>query len=219
MEKRKKALLVALVLGDGYIRKDHRSNTCSLKLCHSEKQKEYLEYKARLLQSLLGGKEVIVNRYVHKWPDGKSFVQYRCERADNYFRILRNMMYPNKYSQEVLRCLTPEALAIWYMDDGSIVANNRWSDGSVRSARTQIHTCTTQEIAQDICDYFLKTWGIKFTTYKDGKGTYSIRCFHKEGRKFHELIHPFITPSMQYKQRFYYPTSAQPLDNKGDDIV
>ena len=104
------------------------------------------------------------------------------------------------------------------MDDGSIIPNNRYPDGSVRSCRTNLHTCTTREQAESICSYFQNRWDIKFTPFNE-KGNWSVRCFHKEGKKFHELIRPFIVPSMEYKQRFYYGTSAQPLEAKGDDIV
>ena len=60
MEKRKKALLIAFVLGDGYIHIDKRrpkSSKLALKFCHTVKQKEYLEHKVRLLHSLIGGKK------------------------------------------------------------------------------------------------------------------------------------------------------------------
>jgi hypothetical protein len=207
MEQRKKALLIAFVLGDGYLRVDKRypNRKPALKLCHSIKQREYLEHKVRLLHSLLGGKVPVIREYVHTLPNGIGYGQVRCEKAHRYFGVLRRWMYPNKYS--VLRYLTAEAIAIWYMDDGSLIVNNRNPDGSCRSARTNIHTGCTKDIADDICKYFKSTWDIKFTPFKE-KGTYSVRCFHQEGKKFHNLIHPYIVPSMSYKQRFYFDTSA-----------
>jgi len=211
MKRNKKAILIAVVIGDGYI---HRRDL-SLKLCHSKKQEEYLIYKRDLLHSLLGGKKPKINEYVHYLGD-KGYPQVRCEVGHRYFKVLRRWLYPNKY--EYLTYLTPQALAIWFMDDGSLIANNRYKDGTCSSARTNIHTCCSKEIANNICKYFKDTWNIKFTSFKDGNN-YSIRCFHKEGKKFHRIIHPYIIPSMAYKQRFYYNTSAQPLKIKGDDIV
>lgn len=220
MKRESKALLISFVVGDGFIRTDTRSKTnkSSLKLCHSIHQKEYMEYKVSLLHTLLGGKKPTINEYIHKWPDGTTYRQVRAEKAHRYFRVLRKWLYPNKYNIKYLQYLTPHAIAIWYMDDGSIVANNRYKDGMCSSARTNIHICTSKENAEDVCKYFQEYWNIKFTTFFE-KGNYSIRCFHKEGRKFHELIRQYIIPSMKYKQRFYYPTSAQPLINKGDEIV
>lgn len=209
MKRDKKAILIALTLGDGYIRIDSRAknNKGSLCLCHSKKQEEYLEYKVDLLHSLLGGSRPNIVQYVCTLPNGISYPQVRSEKSHKYFRVLRNWMYPNKYNPQCLKHLTPKAIAIWFMDDGSLIANNRYPDGTCSSARTNLHLGTTKEIATQVCEYFMDTWGIKFTPFSE-KGTFSIRCFHKEGIKFHELIHPYIIPSMSYKQRFYYDKSA-----------
>ncbi len=212
MKRDKKALLIALVLGDGYIRIDNRYSTkpSILYICHSLAQEELAKYKAQLVVKLLGGKFPNLNYRKCKWPDGSEYNQVRFEKRHKYFRVLRKWMYPNKYTINVLKHLTPEAIALWYMDDGSIISNNRYKDGTTSSARTNIHICTTEDIAKDVCNYFKEYWDIKFTTFKE-KGTYSIRCFHKEGWKFHSLIRSYILPEMEYKQRFYFPTSAQPL--------
>jgi len=207
MKREKKALLIAMVMGDGYINERDKS----LKICHSSKQGAYIEYKRDLLHSLLGGKKPVLRGYVHLG----TYPQFRFEKAHKYFRILRKWMYPDKYKH--LKYLTPHAIAIWFMDDGSLIVNNRYPDGSPRSYRTNIHTGTTKEIAERICLYFKDTWGIKFTPFNE-KGTWSVRCFHKEGMKFHELIYDYIIPSMSYKQRGYYPRAHSP-SQEGDDIV
>lgn len=198
-----------MVMGDGYIHKRDKS----LVICHSADQRAYIEYKRDLLQSLLGGKKskIIFYKHLDKYP------QYRFSKSHRVFRILRNWMYPHK-KYKYLKYMTPESLALWFMDDGSCVANNRYPDGSCSSARTNIHTgCTTKEEAQEICEYFKNTWDIKWTPFSE-KGTWSIRCFHKEGKKFHSMIRPYVIETMRYKQRFYYPRAHSP-EKSGDDIV
>lgn len=210
MKRDKKALLIAFVIGDGYIRIDSRLKNPkgTLKLCHSIKQKDYLEYKVNVLHSLVGGKKPVIREYTCT-VKGKTYRQVRAEKSHKYFKVLRGWLYPGKYNY--LKYLTPEAIAIWFMDDGSCVVNNRYKDGTCKTARTNLHTCTTKEQADLVCKYFKERWDIKFTTFKE-KGSFSVRCFHKEGRKFHELIRPYIIPSMRYKQRHYYGTSAEPLE-------
>lgn len=210
MKKEKKALLIALVLGDGYIRIDKRlknPKTAELSIAHSEHQLDYLTYKRDLCHSLLGGNCPNINTYEYK-AFGGIFPSVRFTKSHKYFKILQRWMYPDKYDVKFLKYLTPHALAIWFMDDGSLVPNNRYKDGTVSTCRTQLHVCVSKERAEGVCKYFLDYWGIKWTAYKERGDCYSIRCFHKEGRKFHELIHPYIIPSMSYKQRFYYDTSA-----------
>jgi len=199
MESRKKAILIAMVMGDGYIHKRDKS----LKLCHSKKQEEYLRYKRDVLHSLLGGKKPTIREYMHlgKYP------QVRCEKAHKYFRVLRKWMYPDKYKH--LSYMTPESLAIWFMDDGSCVVNNKYPDGTPSSYRTNIHTCCSKDVAQRICKYFKDTWSIKFTPFRE-KTSWSVRCFHKEGKKFHELIYPHTIESMKYKHRDYIPRAHSP---------
>lgn len=195
MKRDKKALLIAMVIGDGYI----HPRDSALCLGHSKKQEEYIKYKRDLLHSLLGGKKPEIREYLHlgKYPS------LRCQKSHRYFKVLRRWLYPDKY--KYLKYLTPHAIAIWYMDDGSLIVNNKWPDGSPRSMRTNIHICVKDKsIAESICKYFQDTWSIKFTPFNE-KGNWSIRCFHQEGVKFHKLIHPYIIPSMSYKQRMYYP--------------
>lgn len=211
MKRRKKAILIALVMGDGYIHERDKS----LILCHSAKQEEYLIYKRDLLHSLLGGKKPKINRHLHKL-NGKLYPQVRCGKAHKYFRVLRNWMYPDKYKH--LKYMTPESLAIWFMDDGSCICNNRYPDGTPSSYRTNIHTCCSLDVAERICKYFKDTWNIKFTPYKE-RGNWSVRCFHKEGAKFHKIIEPYTIESMKYKHKVYYPRAHSPDDKSGDDIV
>lgn len=207
MKREKKALLIAMVMGDGYIHKRDKS----LVICHSADQEVYLRYKRDLLHSILGGKRPNISFYKHLGI----YPQYRFSKSHRYFRVLRNWMYPNKYKH--LKYMTPHSLAIWFMDDGSLIVNNRFQDGTPRSYRTNIHTGCSKGVALQICEYFKNSWDIKFTPFKE-RGTYSIRCFHKEGQKFHELIHPFIIPEMSYKQRGYYPRAHSPVLS-GDEIV
>ncbi len=210
MKQRHKALLIAMSIGDGYIHKDKRQPNAAklaLKLCHCEAQREYLQHKVDLLHSILGGKKPKVVDCLHRWPDGSTYRQVRAEKAHRYFRVLRRWVRRDRFSIDLLKHMTPESLAIWYMDDGSITANNRHKDGTCSSARTNIHICGTKDQAKVVCDYFRDYWGIKFTPYRE-KGRYSVRCFHREGAKFHKLIHPYIVPCMSYKQRFYFDTSA-----------
>lgn len=204
MKKEKKALLISLVLGDGYVRVDKRGRGLKgeLSISHSIKQKDYLEYKATLINSLIGGNKPNVIKFTCNSNFG-NFDQVKISKTHKYFKILRKWMYPDKYNLNILKHLTPHAIAIWYMDDGSIIANNRYKDGSCSSARTNIHLGTSKEIAIEVCNYFKEKWDIKFTPFLE-KGTYSVRCFHREGKKFHELIHPYVIESMSYKQRFYY---------------
>lgn len=88
MNARKKSLLIALVLGDGYINRKG-----ALKIRHGYKQYEYIKYKAELCRSLTGRacnirREEYLNKIINskKVPDTYGY-GFQCQ--NKYFRILR----------------------------------------------------------------------------------------------------------------------------------
>lgn len=206
MKRSKKGLLIALALGDGYISKSIGGGNSMLELHHSSKQRAYLEHKRDILHSLIGGKKPEITYREQTGKNGSRYGLVRVRKTHKYFTILRRWMYPNKYNPEILKYLDAQGLAIWFMDDGCHSKATTRRDGT-HSSENRLFLCTTKAAAEGVCKYFRDTWGINWRLYKH-RGYYSIRCGHKEGLKFHELIHPYIIPSMQYKQRFYYNTSA-----------
>ena len=84
MERRKKALLIGLVLGDGHINK--RDNC--IQITHSIKQKSYIDYKCKLIAKLLNCKEP--NLYHRKDANHDEFT---LTKGSRYFRILRKWIY------------------------------------------------------------------------------------------------------------------------------
>lgn len=208
MKRTKKALLIALALGDGHVSRDKRGNrNAALELHHSTKQLDYLKHKRDILHSLIGGKEIPLTFREQKGKNGSIYKLCRVRKTHRYFNVLQRLMYPNKYSRDVLKYLTPQALAIWFMDDGTHLRHGKARKDGTWSSENRLFICTTKEIAEEVCSYFEEVWGIKWRLYKH-RGYYSIRCGHKEGQKFHDLIHPYVIPSMAYKQRLYYDTSA-----------
>ena len=55
LTEKDKSILIGLLLGDGYI--DDKGRIC---IEHGEKQKEYCIYKAKLLHSVCGGRDIKV---------------------------------------------------------------------------------------------------------------------------------------------------------------
>lgn len=198
MNKHDKSILIGLTLGDGYIseKKDKRYNHTQygINIIHCEKQKEYIEYKAKLLHSIFGGKEVKVHFFMNN-----NYPVYRLSKSNKYFKILRRLIYPNgkkMITKNVLKYLTPESIALWYMDDGSLSKKKR--NGKVHSYELFLNTYSTDLEHDDIIEYFYNVWNIKFSKVKS-KGGYRLRCGTIEARKFINIIDKYIIPSMKYK--------------------
>lgn len=201
--KESRNLLIALLLGDGTI-----SNNYVFKIAHSEKQKDYLEWKIKQLNNY-GIRNNGVKSYIktREYSVG-SPVYYTQLNIIPFIKVLRRVVYKDKKilgNRKLLNRLTPMGVAIWYMDDGHI--NIRKSkNGKVHGFYIKISTCEPKEEVQTIIDYFKEVWNIKFYMFHEGRkdNSYSICCGTKEGLKFIELVSPFVKqiPSMQYKIQF-----------------
>ena len=208
-------LLIAMLLGDGTI-----SNNYVFKLAHSEKQKEYLEWKVKQLNEH-GIRNNGVKSYIKTKDYGTSTIVYYTQlNIVPFIKVLRRVVYKNKKiigNRKLLNRLTPMGIAIWYMDDGHI--NIRKSkDGRIHGFYIKISTCEPKEEVQTIINYFKEVWNIKFYLFHEGKqkDSYSICCGTKEGIKFIELIKPYVQqiPSMQYKIQFDLSQREKVLYNK-----
>ena len=62
---------------------------------------------------------------------------------------------------------------------------------------------TNLEDTQNIIDFFKEKYDIKFYPLKKinkaGEVTYYLKCRTREGRKFSNLIRPYIIPGFEYK--------------------
>lgn len=193
-------LLISMLLGDGTI-----SNNNVFKLSHGYKQKEYLEWKIKLLNDH-GIKNNGLKEYVStKGYNTGDVVYYTQLSVIPFIKLLRRIIYKPKknYSnRKLLNRLDALGLAIWYMDDGHI--NIRKTKDKIHGFYIKIATCLSKEENQIIIDYFKEVWNINFYQFKEGKNTYSLCCGTKEGLKFIEIIKPYITdcPSMLYKIQY-----------------
>lgn len=187
---KKESLCLAMIIGDGHIRKDKPE----LSVSHSAKYKEYIDWKASELSKVL-------DKQVNVYPviSGK-YESFRFSATDAIFNELRPYCYESCgnsiITREVLEKLDSKAIAIWYMDDGSLVAKKR--NGKIHAYDLTISTYCDLQSVNNIVDYFNQKYGIKFTIKKN-KGKFSVRCGTKQARKFIKIVEPHIVKCMEYK--------------------
>lgn len=195
-----KQLLIALLLGDGTI-----SSNYVFKLSHGEDQKEYLNWKIDLLNKVNlknnGLKEYISNS---GYNIGKT-VLYSQMSINPTIKALRRSVYvpKKKFTRNLLNWLTPQGLAIWYMDDGCINVNTSKQRASIQHT-FKFATCVDIDTANMIIKYFNDVWNIKFRVFIEGTNTYSIATSSEyDAEKFANIIKPYImqVPSLLYKIR------------------
>lgn len=211
MNRDERALLIGMILGDGNLYKPRKMlkdksglMNCSSKLTikHSHTQKDYLEYKIDLLHSIFGRKRTKSTPTKTTLSNGKTYLCYQTVKSHTYFNLLHRWIYPQGqkiYTRHVLDMMTPQALAIWFMDDGN-GKFPRNKQGSVSGFHICIATYCPLEEALIIRDYFKEKWDIEFKmAYHSRFNSYYMRANTKEANKFINLIKQYVIPSMQYK--------------------
>ena len=89
--------------------------------------------------------------------------------------------------------ITPLALAVWFMDDGSIKSKQH------RALVIHSQSFNKQDLL-NIIEVLDKKYGIKLTLRKreDGSG-YVLYLLSKTVSKFIDLVKEYVLPSMKYK--------------------
>lgn len=188
--KQARDLFIALSFGDGYL-----DASGGLSVLHGLAQKEYLEWKADRLTSVGFPRPII------KYKDNNGYGAYSFRvTGGKYGKLIRKIKRDSKCPLSLFKRLGVLGLAIWYMDDGSL--SNRVSKQKViKSSLITISTCVdSREENQLLIDYLKDTYNIQFYQRKM-KGKYALTCGTHEGRKFIDLIKPYVDeiPCMRYK--------------------
>ena len=209
INKESRNLLIGLLLGDGTI-----SNNYVFKLSHCEQQRDYLEWKIKLLGNN-GIRANGIKEYISTcgYNSGKK-VLYTQLSIILFIKVLRRVFYrPKKIlgNRKLLNRLSAQEIAIWYMDVGCI--NIRKSKNKIHGFYIRIATCLPEKELQVIIDYFKEVWNISFYKISEGKGTYSLCCGTKEGIKFINIVKPYVqqVPSMIHKIQYNLSQRTKPI--------
>lgn len=206
-----KSILIGLIIGDGWVGMDN--NSAVIRINHSEKQKEYCIFKAKLLHSVFGGNTIKVHEGLckyHSYVNGEKITKVtprvHIQKKSTSCKWLRDLLYPNgkkKITREVLDYLTPQEIAIWWLDDGHVDFHK--SGNGYPCVSLQWSTFCSEEEAKTIRDYFKEVWNIEwnYKVYdKRSPGMFSMSCAKTEGEKFLSIFRDFVrdkVPSMAYK--------------------
>jgi hypothetical protein len=204
MDKRVQGVILGMVAGDAYLNVRERLRdgkypyvSSEMRVLHSTQQQAYCEFKCALMNKLLGTNASVT--LVSNGPGGK-YKAAQFSVSHPYFKLMKNWCYPEgrkMFNQLWLDHMTPEGIALWYMDDGHARRNlNR--DGQTSSVATSIATCCSKAEANLVCDWFRGVHKIGFKPFRE-KGNWSIQANTAETRQFVHLVQPYIVEPMLYK--------------------
>jgi hypothetical protein len=198
-------LLLGTLLGDGCI--SQTSNRAArYRMQHSSRQHEYNLEKYRILSEFCNKPPVI-----RKNSGYGKFLSVGATKSLPILLSLYTLIYPHRrktVSKEWLSYLTPEGLAWWYLDDGSLAQHRQITLSTHSFPKTECKMLQTKLAEYDIKTalYFVKHkyWVISIPALGSGK--------------FLKMIAPFIPTCMRYKQDWrplFCPTCGKEVENPG----
>lgn len=187
-----RSILVGTLLGDGHLETQNSRKTFRLKIEHSSSQSAYSAWLYEQLQEWVRTplttkpKKVAGKTVTHYWFQTLSVAQFRFYGLQFYDSAGRK-----RVPKMIRRLLTPLALAVWFMDDGSAKSKHHKAvilNTQCFSRREVIRL--QQAIAQR---YSVET---TIRTQKDGL---QILISGEHARAFMEIVMPFMQPGFLYK--------------------
>lgn len=180
------------VLGDGSI-DVLRSGSLRYRFTQSSKHGKYFDVVKSILADLYCCDRVGKSGY-----GGKDILTVTSRVCDSFKDIFSSLFVDGKkrITREYLDSLTPLSIAVWYMDDGSLI--HRY--GKEKSVMLSTHAYSKEENLI-IIDYFKDVYDIHFKLGYDKRcDKYFIFMSKKEDRyKFLSLVSDYIIDLFQYK--------------------
>jgi hypothetical protein len=212
-----KEIILGTLLGDsGIIESSHTKGY--VKMCQGRDQFQYLIWKMKALKSLVGTFGISYQNKDKRdaWKSKLRIHVWSLSQA--YLHHLYNDFYSNGVKivrLNVLRRLTPLSLAVWYMDDGSIV----YQKDTIYGCRLYTNGFSIEE-NQVIVDYMKESWGIIFNVLRDSRSdTYFLNARKVEAEKFLALVRPYIHESMKYKIDPFHYSAKHSVELPDEEIV
>jgi hypothetical protein len=188
------SFIVGTLLGDSSIKA--RRIGCSLQSAHTPKMEEYVKFKQDIINEYAPGANFKYKLVMHN--NRKKGVIYPSLKMwtsmHPVFSALKSLFFKEVkiVNFDVLQHFTPFGLAVWYMDDGSLVNN---------SASLSTHGFTKDENYK-LVKLIEDKWGIVGKVVHDRRrDLYFLRYNVRNSIKFVELVKPYVEKieCMRYK--------------------
>lgn len=200
LNKEQKNVIIGSLLGDANMQTFTKGKTWRLRMLHSKKQYDYILHKFNLLKTLCNGElkfSKVFDKRTLKFYEryyfntlvnpslrffGKLFYKYN-EQKKKFIKIV---------PKNIQLFLTPQVIAYWYMDDGSL----KWLNHSngMRICTDSFSLLSLKRIIKALLNKF----NIKINLNKNKNG-YRLLINEENSLIFRNIIEPYILPSMKYK--------------------
>ena len=185
------------LMGDAHIAPNRRERSgVRLRMGHGARQEDYLRWKVSMLDNI--GHSITNN------AKGAVFADFRPlpELAE-----LREVVYfgdgKKHLTYDYLKALTPLALAVWFMDDGSFAQRSKGLQARTvgGSGRVEFGVQAMSPGSRDrLVDYLRDEYGVASSWKPRGAAQQAVLQMTTHGSAtFLEVVAPYVHPCMDYK--------------------
>ena len=190
-------LILGSLMGDGNLSPNRRGRSGTrFRMGHGAKQAAYLDWKASLLGNIPHTRTVNAKGAV--FADFTPLPELGELREAVYFGDGKKHL-----SWDYLKSLTPLALAVWYMDDGSFTLRSKGVQERTAGGTGRIEICVeamSPGSRERLAHYLRDTYGLDVKLRYRGARKVSVLQFSTAAsEKFQKLVAPYVHPSMEYK--------------------
>ena len=209
-----KQIILGTALGDGCLTKTSRY--CHLLITHAKSQYDYLKWIYDNLSNIPKPDALVEHMTTPSYLNGRYIDThescYLCTKQHPFFSDVHALLCHNgkkQITRRYLNLLGPQALAIWWCDDGCCYVNieNRWRGGwfSTQSFSYAEH--------QLIKQWFRVIWGIDCKVYISKHKDISANKFRlffntTNMKRLRKLIYEYVPQCMKYKVDMHYSDSV-----------
>lgn len=175
-------LVLGSSLGDGSLRKTG-THTATFRVGHGTEQTDYANWKYEMLSPL--------TREFGKVGNGFGFDTCATATFADFRSHLYNEQGKRTITDEVLNALDARGLAAWYGDDGTFAGHFRkWGNGKSSLYNASLKGADREKVM----NYFERIGVGRPQDF--GRG---FRFNSEQTKRLHEIIAPFLHPSLEYK--------------------
>jgi recombination protein RecA len=189
-------LVLGGLLGDSALSSTANGLAARLRWGHGESQDAYGQWKASMFENI----------GVSTTRNSRGGLSYDASPLPELAE-LRRVLYlgdgKKTITWDYLKALTPLALAVWFMDDGSFTLRSKGVQKRTQGGSGRVQFCVeamSEGSRERLCRYLRDTYGFDVSLRLAGARRKAVVTFTTaSSAKFLELVAPFVHPSMDYK--------------------
>lgn len=211
--------IIGMMLGDSSMRRylvnskkfegmsDRRRSRIQMDTSHYPGQLGYLLWKESILRAYVKFGKLIVDRS----KENGGFIYYKktslVESSKNLVYFYENFyaLGKKRVTLKLLHRLTKLGIAIWFMDDGSLIPHSYKENGDIKALKLRLHTSNFNYDEHVIMKDYFEEKSIFFNITRD-RNYYCLSTGRKESIcKFIDVVKPFVdlVDCMKYKIKPY----------------